>query len=58
MSGYTMYHAITKYCDKDGITISVDGDDEVIGRNVFKMTNAVYQRDRIGVMWTNFVQYN
>jgi hypothetical protein len=58
LSGFTMYHAITKHCDKSGITMSVDGDDELIGRNVFKMTNAVYQRDRIGVLWTSFVQYS
>ena len=43
-SGFTMYHAITKYCDRSGITMSVDGDDELMGRQVFKMTNAVYQK--------------
>lgn len=51
-SGYTMYHAIMMHCDPTGITVSVDGDDELIGRQVFKVTNAVYQQKRIGVMWT------
>lgn len=57
-SGFTMYHSITKYCDITGITLSVDGDDEVLGRQVFKVTNAVYQERKLGVMWTQFLRFN
>lgn len=33
----------------------VDGDDELIGRQVLKLYNAVFQRDKVWFMYTNFV---
>ena len=35
--------AAEKYCANDEIMIIVDGDDELIGRQVLKLYNAVYQ---------------
>ncbi len=57
-SGYTMYHTITGYCDINGITVNVDGDDELMGRNVFKVINAVYQKYKIGVLWSSYFRIN
>lgn len=35
--------AADKYCNSDEIIMIVDGDDELIGRQVLKLYNAVYQ---------------
>jgi len=33
----------------------LDGDDELIGRQVLKLYNAVFQKEQIWFMYTNFV---
>ena len=33
----------------------LDGDDSFIGTNVLSLVNAVYQKYRVALMWTNFV---
>jgi hypothetical protein len=37
------YEAAHKYCQPGSIMIVIDGDDNLIGRQVFKLLNAVYQ---------------
>ena len=46
------------YCSKDAITVHLDGDDEFIGKNVFKIFNAEYQKKRAGAIYSNFYFYN
>jgi hypothetical protein len=36
----------------------LDGDDSFIGRNVLLMLNAVYQKEKIALMWNNFLMIN
>ena len=36
----------------------VDGDDELIGRNVLKIFNAAYQQHKAGAIYSNFFKYN
>jgi hypothetical protein len=38
--------------------MSIDGDDELIGRNVFKIFNAEYQRLEAGVIYSNFFYFD
>ena len=38
--------------------MSIDGDDELIGKNVFRIFNAEYQRLKGGVIYSNFYYYD
>ena len=49
----TIYH-----CKKESIVLHVDGDDELIGTNVFKVFNWAYQKQKAGVVYSNFYNYN
>lgn len=33
----------------------LDGDDSLIGTNVLALLNAVYQKEKLALMWSNFV---
>ena len=33
----------------------VDGDDELIGRQIFKFFNAIFQEKKVWFMYTNFI---
>lgn len=46
-------NAIKNYCDKDDIAVLVSGDDELLGKLVFKVLNVVYQTKKPGVAYTN-----
>jgi hypothetical protein len=50
-----IYHAINAYCDKEEIVFIVDGDDELIGRQVFKLFNAIYQKGNLSSVYTNYI---
>ena len=52
------YLAIHNYCSPDSIVVTVDGDDELIGKNVLKMFNAGYQLHKAGVIYSNFYWYD
>lgn len=52
-----LYSAITKHCSEDSIVINLDGDDELIGKNVFKIFNANYQRTNMGVIYSNYHRF-
>jgi hypothetical protein len=49
-----IYRAITEYCSEDSVVLNLDGDDELIGRNVLKIFNANYQRTNMGVIYSNY----
>lgn len=53
-----IYNAAFNSCSEDSVAVILDGDDELIGRNVFKLLNAKYQKSRAGYIYTNFYQYN
>jgi len=36
----------------------VDGDDELIGNNILKIFNTAYQKNKAGVVYSNFYFYN
>lgn len=33
----------------------IDGDDELLGKQVFKLFNAIYQRDDLWILYSNFI---
>lgn len=37
--------------------LTVDSDDELLGRNVLKVFNWAYQREKVGVVYSNFYRY-
>jgi glycosyltransferase involved in cell wall biosynthesis len=51
-----LYLASMNHCAVDSVTIHIDGDDELIGRNMLKVFNWGYQTKKAGVMYTNFIQ--
>lgn len=52
------YQAVHRHCHRDSIVITLDGDDELIGGNVFKLFNWGYQTKRVGVLYSNFYWYD
>jgi len=50
-----IYKAATEYCDQDDILALVDGDDELLGVNVFKVFNSVYTRKGLEVLYSNII---
>ena len=48
--------AIKKLCQQEDIVVEVDLDDELVGTQVFKVVNAVYQSDKdIEVAYSNYI---
>jgi len=48
-----IYNAIKNHCSKDAIALLISGDDELLGKMVFKVLNVVYQNKNPGVAYTN-----
>lgn len=42
-----MYFFINKYCNQQDIVIVMDADDAFIGKQAFKVVNAVYQDKQV-----------
>lgn len=49
--------AITKHCKPNEIGFFVDGDDELVGRKVFKVFNAIYQGKKPAVAYSISLEY-
>jgi len=49
--------ATNYYCSSGSIVLNIDGDDELIGRNVLNIFNAAYQNEKAGVAYSNFYWY-
>ena len=47
--------AARTFCKPEDILIVVDGDDELLGRQVLKLFNAVYSEKGVWFMYTNFL---
>ena len=52
---YNIYKAVTDYCDKDDIVTLADGDDELLGVNIFKVFNSLYTKKNLDVLYSNFI---
>jgi hypothetical protein len=50
-----IYKAATEYCDPDDILALVDGDDELLGVNIFKVFNSVYTLEGLDVLYSNII---
>ena len=50
--------AAMNYCKEEEIFFVVDGDDELIGRQVFKLFNSIYQKYDVWFVYTNFINSN
>lgn len=50
-----IYNGIASDCQLGEIAVMLDGDDSFIGTNVLAMLNAVYQKEKIAIMWANFI---
>ena len=51
-----IFNAITYDCQLGEIVVMLDGDDSFIGTNVLSLLNAVYQKEKIALMWNNFIE--
>jgi glycosyltransferase involved in cell wall biosynthesis len=51
-----IFNAITHDCQLGEIAVMLDGDDSFIGTNVLSLLNAVYQKEKIALMWNNFLE--
>lgn len=51
-----IYKAVYSHCQKGELLLIVDGDDELIGKYVFKVLNAAYHRLKSLVIYTNHIQ--
>ena len=52
---YNIRNAAKSHCDPKDIMIIVDGDDQLIGKQVFKLFNAVFQKDKVWFAYSNFI---
>ncbi len=55
---HTMFNlrlAAKDYCKPNDIFLVIDGDDYLVGRQVFKLYSAKFQRDDLWFMYTNFI---
>lgn len=50
---YNINYAIKKHCNKEDIAVLVSGDDELLGKKVFRVLNVVYQSKKAAVVYTN-----
>lgn len=50
-----IYQAIYQGCNNGQIVVMIDGDDSLIGTNALSVLNAVYQKEKVALLWTNFV---
>lgn len=46
------------HCPKDSISLNIVGNAELIGKNVLKMFNVIYQTNKISIAYSNFYHYN
>ena len=52
-----IYFATINHCSSSSIVLTVDGDDELINRNTFQLFNWGYQTMKLGVLYTNHIEY-
>ena len=45
-AAYNIHYAISNYCQRDDVAVLVDGDDELLGTQVFKLINHAYEKNK------------
>lgn len=50
-----IFYGLHKYCRLGEIQYTIDGDDELLGRQVFKVMNAVYQKEQMMTVYSSHV---
>jgi glycosyltransferase involved in cell wall biosynthesis len=53
-----IYKAATQYCSPEDILVLLDGDDELLGVNVFKVFNSMYTLQKLEVLYSNIIINN
>lgn len=49
--------AALEYCQAHQIYMIVDGDDQLVGRNVFKLFNSQFQAKKSWFVYSNFMSF-
>ena len=52
------YIGTHEYCSPDSIVMTLDADDEFLGKNVLKVFNAAYQEKKAGVIYSDCFWYD
>jgi hypothetical protein len=50
-----IYNAVYNYCRPGEILAVVDGDDELVGKQVFKLFNAAYHKTKAFSIYSNYI---
>ncbi len=50
-----IYNAVHYHCNAGEIVMLVDGDDALVGRQVFGLFNAIYQRTESALVYSNYL---
>jgi hypothetical protein len=53
---YSIYHGIVDYCADDEIVLLVDGDDALVGRFVLAVVNAIFQQEKLMLLYSQYVK--
>ena len=46
-----------KYCAEDSIVINIDGDDSLLGTQVFQVLNSVYKNPNTWYVYSKYINY-
>lgn len=49
---------MNKYCNYGEIFYTLDGDDELVGTQVLKIYNAIYQQEKPYCLYSNYISYD
>jgi hypothetical protein len=50
-----LYNGINNYCKSGEIVMILDGDDSLLGREVMSLFNAVYQKNKAGLVYSRYI---
>lgn len=50
-----IYRAAHQFCQPHEIFMIIDGDDELIGTQILKLYNALFQKNDYWLVYTNFI---
>ena len=51
------YYAMHAFCRKGEVVMFIDGDDEIIGAQVFNLYSSVYQSKKANFVYSNYLHY-
>jgi glycosyltransferase involved in cell wall biosynthesis len=50
--------AVKAFCMEKRVTVLIDGDDELLGTQVFKLLNTLYRRYSANLIYGNFIEFH